>query len=95
MTVRTGLTPDTRFAVVAVTDTGCGIPPENLSRIFDPFFTTKAKGSGLGLALAHEIVTAHGGYIEVESKVGEGTTLRVYLPLLREGANGGQNTGGR
>lgn len=95
LTVRTGLTPDTRFAVVAVTDTGCGIPPENLSRIFDPFFTTKAKGSGLGLALAHEIVTAHGGYIEVESKVGEGTTLRVYLPLLREGANGGQNTGSR
>lgn len=90
--VRTGLAPDPQFAVVTITDTGCGIPPENLSRIFDPFFTTKARGSGLGLALAHEIVTAHGGYIEVESQVGVGTTLRVYLPVAKEGANNAANT---
>ncbi|MGO0123528.1 two-component system sensor histidine kinase AtoS [Desulfothermobacter acidiphilus] len=81
--VRTGLAPDGTHVVVQVSDTGCGIPEENLPRIFDPFFTTKARGSGLGLALAHEIVTAHGGHIEVESQVGVGTTVRVYLPVTR------------
>lgn len=69
---------------IAVTDTGCGIPEENIPRIFDPFFTTKARGSGLGLALAHEIVTAHGGHIEVESRVGAGTTMRIFLPVQKE-----------
>lgn len=70
------------FLMVSVRDTGCGIPEENLSQIFEPFFTTKeeAKGVGLGLAVVYGIITRHGGSIEVESRVGEGTTFRVYLP---------------
>jgi len=68
---------------VAIADTGCGIPEKNLRRIFDPFFTSKAvgKGTGLGLSVSHGIIEAHGGLIEVQSKVGEGSTFRVFLPL--------------
>jgi signal transduction histidine kinase len=66
-----------------VSDDGEGIQPENLSRIFDPFFTTKpeGKGVGLGLAVSFGIIQAHGGDIEVESKVGAGTTFTIILPL--------------
>ncbi len=74
-------TPMVEFSV---TDTGCGIPRENFRRIFDPFFTTKVgMGTGLGLSVSHGIVEAHGGTIEVESEVGEGSTFRIYLPLIR------------
>ena len=68
---------------LAIIDTGCGIPEKNLKRIFDPFFTSKevGKGTGLGLSVSHCIVRAHGGAIEVESTVGEGSTFRIYLPL--------------
>jgi two-component system NtrC family sensor kinase len=68
---------------VAIVDTGCGIPENNLKRIFDPFFTSKevGKGTGLGLSVSHGIIRAHGGAIEVESVVGEGTTFRIYLPV--------------
>ncbi|TAK43411.1 MAG: sensor histidine kinase [Betaproteobacteria bacterium] len=71
------------MAEISIADTGCGIPEKNLKRIFDPFFTSKevGKGTGLGLSVSHGIVEAHGGLIEVESRVGEGTTFRVYLPL--------------
>ena len=71
---------------VAITDTGCGIAPENLQRIFDPFFTSKevGKGTGLGLSVSYGIVKAHGGEIEVESTVGEGTTFRVFLPAMAQ-----------
>jgi PAS domain S-box-containing protein len=64
-------------------DTGCGIPPENLSRIFDPFFTTMpvGQGAGLGLAISYAIVQRHQGAIEVESEVGKGTTFTVRLPV--------------
>jgi len=72
-----------RMVEIAVMDTGCGIPEKNLQRIFDPFFTSKevGKGTGLGLSVSHGIIRAHGGLIEVESTVGEGTTFRVYLPV--------------
>lgn len=71
------------MVAVSIIDTGCGIPEENLKRIFDPFFTSKAvgKGTGLGLSVSHGIIEAHGGLIEVESNVGEGSTFRVFLPL--------------
>ena len=71
------------MAEIRIRDTGCGIPPENLQKIFDPFFTTKGvgKGTGLGLSVSHGTIEAHGGSIEVESTVGEGTEFRVYLPL--------------
>ena len=67
------------MVAISIVDTGCGIPEENLRRIFDPFFTSKevGKGTGLGLSVSHGIVEAHGGLIEVESKVGEGSTFRV------------------
>jgi two-component system NtrC family sensor kinase len=73
----------TGHVVVEVSDTGCGIPPENTKRIFDPFFTTKplGKGSGLGLPVCHSIILSHGGEISVESEVGKGTTFRLILPL--------------
>jgi two-component system NtrC family sensor kinase len=77
--------PMVEFAII---DTGCGIAEKNLRRIFDPFFTSKAvgQGTGLGLSVSHGIVQAHGGLIEVESKVGEGSTFRVFLPIDRQDA---------
>jgi signal transduction histidine kinase len=75
------LAKDGRKAVVSVSDTGEGIPEENLERIFDPFFTTKKGGTGLGLSICYSIVKAHQGEIEVRSKPGQGTVLRISLPL--------------
>ena len=71
------------MAEITITDTGCGIPSEDLQRIFDPFFTTKGvgKGTGLGLSVSHGTIKAHGGAIEVESLVGKGTEFRIYLPV--------------
>jgi CheY-like chemotaxis protein len=67
---------------VTIADTGVGIPPEALPHIFEPFFTTRAPlGSGLGLAQVHGIVGQHGGRIDVETEVGQGTTFTIYLPL--------------
>ncbi len=75
--------PPVPMVEIAIIDTGCGIPEKNLKRIFDPFFTSKevGKGTGLGLSVSHGIVRAHGGGIEVESTVGEGSAFRIYLPV--------------
>jgi signal transduction histidine kinase len=64
----------------SVRDTGCGMPPEVLEKIFDPFFTTKEKGTGLGLAVIHKIITDHRGTVTVESEPDKGTTFTVKLP---------------
>jgi two-component system NtrC family sensor kinase len=80
---------------IAIIDTGCGIPENDLQRIFDPFFTTKevGKGTGLGLSVSYGIVKAHGGAIHVESKIGAGSTFRVYLPLAPD--EGATNEGSK
>lgn len=79
--IRTGA--ENGWVWVAISDTGCGIPVENMNRIFEPFFTTKAVGSGtgLGLSLSYSIVNKHGGRIEVDSQPGAGTTFTVRLPM--------------
>ena len=81
ITVRTGCADD--WVWVEVGDNGAGIAPDILNRIFDPFFTTKpvGKGTGLGLSLSYNIVTKHGGRIEVASEVGKGTRFTVHLPV--------------
>ena len=81
--------PPGRYATLEVVDTGGGIPPDILPRIFDPFFTTKREqgGSGLGLSTVHGIVRQSGGFIAAESRPGEGTTFRIWLPRHEGPAN--------
>jgi signal transduction histidine kinase len=76
------------FAMMAVTDTGTGMPPEILDRVFEPFFTTKeiGKGTGLGLSMVYGFAHQSGGHLKIYSEVGHGTTIRLYLPRARDGA---------
>ncbi|MBP2145785.1 PAS domain S-box-containing protein [Methanofollis sp. W23] len=78
--------PKGRYIRVAVEDHGVGIRPEHMGRIFDPYFTTKKHGSGIGLAMALPIIKNHGGWMDVASEPGQGTTFSLYLPAT---ANGG------
>ena len=90
---RTRQAPDAGAAgiVIEVTDNGRGIPPEILPKIFDLFVTTKApgKGTGMGLAICQEIAKAHGGTLEVISRVGKGTCARTFLPAITQGDQSG------
>jgi signal transduction histidine kinase/CheY-like chemotaxis protein len=90
LTIRTTAAGDT--VRIAFEDTGPGIPPEILGRIFDPFFTTKPEvsGTGLGLSVSLGIVQSHGGTIDVQSTVGQGSTFTVTLPLKLETEDGGE-----
>ena len=78
--------PAGAYLKLTIADTGRGIPAENLSRIFDPYFSTKDKSgnSGLGLATVRSIIKKHHGHIEVESRVGQGTTFQIWLPAARQ-----------
>jgi two-component system NtrC family sensor kinase len=71
--------------VIAISDTGSGIDAAHLHRIFDPFFTTKEKGTGLGLSVVYGIIENLGGKFEIASRAGEGTTVRIRLPLVPAG----------
>ncbi len=78
-----GLGPE-NYIRVDITDTGCGIKPGDIDHIFDPFFTTKevGRGTGLGLSLVYSIIRTHGGYVEVQSKINQGTTFSIFLPTV-------------
>jgi two-component system sensor histidine kinase HydH len=77
--ISTSILPNSTGIEVNISDTGCGIPPDDLPRIFDPFFSSRKTGTGLGLAIVHNIIEKHGGEIEVESQVGRGTTFKIKL----------------
>ena len=81
------LSVDGKQVLLSFTDTGHGIPKQNLEKLFEPFFTTKkpGEGTGLGLSISYGIVRKHGGTIEVSSEVGKGTTFTVSLPVGKEG----------
>lgn len=79
LTLETGQTSDAVW--ISVSDTGGGIPQEQINHIFEPFYTTKKKGTGLGLMIVQRIVRQHNGRIEMESHVGKGTMFRIWLPL--------------
>ncbi len=72
-----------KHAIIAITDTGTGINPEDFSHIFEPFFTTKpaVKGTGLGLPVTYGIIKRHGGDLQVKSEVGKGATFTITLPI--------------
>jgi signal transduction histidine kinase len=74
------------FVILEVNDTGKGIPPEVEKRLFDPFFTTKEGGTGLGLAVAARIVEKHGGILQYQTKLNQGTTFQIALPKLKNEA---------
>ncbi len=75
--------------LIEITDTGIGIPADQISRVFDPFYTSKEKGTGLGLSIVYSIIQDHAGHINIESQADQGTSVRVWLPQAKEG--GGVN----
>jgi len=84
ISIKTRMEDDSIF--VSISDTGCGIAPENLEKIFEAFFTTKeiGQGTGLGMSIASEIIQKHNGEIDVESKVGQGTKFTIKIPVVEE-----------
>jgi len=75
---------DNKYVQITISDNGEGISEENLEKIFEPFFTTKARGTGLGLAITKQIIEMHQGQISINSEIGQGTTVIILLPLIRE-----------
>ncbi|MDA8430147.1 MAG: Cache 3/Cache 2 fusion domain-containing protein [Geobacteraceae bacterium] len=75
---------DAEHVQIAFADSGCGIPQESIEKIFEPFYTTKERGTGLGLAITRQIIEQHHGEIAIESRPGQGTTVRVTLPIEHE-----------
>ncbi|SHK84120.1 two-component system sensor histidine kinase AtoS [Desulforamulus aeronauticus] len=84
VSVSTGYLDSEKMVYIDIQDTGSGIPEDILNQLFDPFFTNRAKGTGLGLTIADQIIRAHGGRIEISSKLGSGTRVRVLLPAEQE-----------
>jgi CheY-like chemotaxis protein len=88
VTLRYGRIPKGEYVKVTVSDTGCGISKEQLTKVFEPFFTTKTtdkqRGSGLGLSVVHSVMEDHNGYVDLSSTVGKGTSFFLYFPIARE-----------
>ncbi len=86
--IRFGRVPRGEYVLLTVSDTGCGIPDRVLPKIFDPFFTTKVmdkgRGTGLGLSIVNAVVEDHGGHIDLETTIGEGTSFYMFFPITRE-----------
>jgi two-component system NtrC family sensor kinase len=93
-TVRITTALENENIVVAIKDSGAGIPPDNLRKIFDPFFTTKpvGEGTGLGLSISHSIIERHGGTINAKSLPGEGATFTIVLPINAQGRDNATRT---
>jgi PAS domain S-box-containing protein len=83
------------YVVIAISDSGSGMSEETIARAFDPFFTTKeiGKGTGLGLSMVYGFVAQSGGHVDISSMLGEGTTIRLYLPRLLGGGLDGEESG--
>jgi len=81
-TLSVSLEHDDKELLVAIGDTGRGIPEEDLNKIFDPFFTTKERGTGFGLSVVLRIVKTYAGRISVNSESGRGTTFQIWLPMI-------------
>ncbi|WP_165000377.1 ATP-binding protein [Anaerophilus nitritogenes] len=79
------LLKEKNWVKVSFEDSGIGISQEKIEKIFEPFYTTKDTGTGLGLSITHRIIEEHKGYMEVDSAIGKGTRIDVYLPILKEG----------
>jgi signal transduction histidine kinase len=77
------MSTDTTYVSLSVIDNGQGIAHENLPQVFDPFFSTKAPSRGLGLPFVREVVRTHGGFVDVHSEFGQGTTVTIHLPITR------------
>ena len=77
--------------IIVVSDTGTGIPGDQLDKVFDPYYTTKSKGTGLGLAIVQKIVEAHGGDTAVHSTSDDGTVFSISIPCRHEEKVGGHN----
>ena len=84
ITIQTSVSMDKNFVKIDISDTGCGIPAEHLSKIFEPFFSTTTNGTGLGLAVSYGIIQKHRGSIDVSSQPGKGTLIIIQLPILHK-----------
>lgn len=82
LTIKSWLNAEINMLVIAINDAGMGVPPEMLPKVFEPFYTTKLDRMGLGLPVAHRIVTEHGGFINISAGEHGGTKVHVYLPLF-------------
>lgn len=85
--IKTWLNVDLHMVVIAISDTGAGVPPEILPRVFEPFYTTKTERMGLGLPIAHRIIAEHGGFINIIPSEMVGTKVHIYLPIIDERKN--------
>lgn len=82
LTLKTWLNADLNMLVIAISDTGVGVPPEILPRVFEPFYTSKLDRMGLGLPIAHRIIAEHGGFINISADEKGGTKVHIYIPIV-------------